>query len=507
MKHKIYNRFVALVASKKFFYGLVAFFVLEASWIAISGRFPMAFDEDFHLGIIKLYAQQWSPFFAHQPAGADAYGAVARDPSYLYHYLMSFPYRVCNGVWHNEFANILMLRFFSIGFLAAAIVVFRKVLGYSKLSPALIHTAFLFFILTPLTPFVAAQANYENLFALGGAICFLLLKRFVTELREWQRVNTPLLLGLVSAGMLTSLVKYAFLPILLVIAVYVAFHLVRAGKMHGLRTCRQRALAGWRAAPVRMKALALGVAVVAAVLFTAMYGYNIVRYHTPTPECDQVLNVGHCKAYGAWNRNYEYAQAHEPFDANPLKFTHVWASTYWYSFFFSINGAFSGFFVASPLPVLYWGATILLGASAILLVRFWRQVLGSPFFRFFGALAVCYIATLWLQNYADFLHLGHHVAEQGRYVLALLLPLYLLIVYCFALALRNRPRLKGVAFTLALLIFLQGGGALTYIIRSDPSWWWEQDAFANALNHAAKKALEPVMIEEPVVNYYRMNGS
>src|ERR1700722_8925502 len=80
--------------SPKCFLIILTMFVIESVWIAVSAGFPMAFDESFHFGIIKLYAKQWSPFFSHQPAGGNAYGALTADPSYLYHYLMSFPYRV-----------------------------------------------------------------------------------------------------------------------------------------------------------------------------------------------------------------------------------------------------------------------------------------------------------------------------------------------------------------------------------------------------------------------------
>ncbi len=84
---KIYN----FVSSRFFFRLIVAVSLLSAVWIALSARYPMAFDEDFHLGLIRLYASHGWPFWSGQPANADVFGAVARDPSFLYHYLMSFP--------------------------------------------------------------------------------------------------------------------------------------------------------------------------------------------------------------------------------------------------------------------------------------------------------------------------------------------------------------------------------------------------------------------------------
>ena len=86
----------------------MALFVLQAAWIALSGRYPMAFDENFHLGIIRLYAHHISPFWSGQPAGANAFGAVARDPSYLYQYLMSFPYRLVSIFTSSQTAHVLI---------------------------------------------------------------------------------------------------------------------------------------------------------------------------------------------------------------------------------------------------------------------------------------------------------------------------------------------------------------------------------------------------------------
>ncbi len=61
------ERIIKLLGSSKFFWAIVVVVVLQAAWIALSGRYPMAFDEDFHLGIIRLYAHHASPFWSSQP--------------------------------------------------------------------------------------------------------------------------------------------------------------------------------------------------------------------------------------------------------------------------------------------------------------------------------------------------------------------------------------------------------------------------------------------------------
>ncbi|HXE10103.1 MAG TPA: hypothetical protein VN554_01620, partial [Verrucomicrobiae bacterium] len=111
----------AILGSRRFFWVILALFVIQAAWIALSGLYPMAFDEDFHLGIIRLYAHHISPFWAGQPPGADAFGAVARDPSYLYHYLMSFPYRLSGLFTHDQTLQILWLRAINIALFTAGL--------------------------------------------------------------------------------------------------------------------------------------------------------------------------------------------------------------------------------------------------------------------------------------------------------------------------------------------------------------------------------------------------
>ena len=58
----------AFLRSNKFFYIIIGFFVVEALWFVFSAIYPMAFDEDFHFGLIQLYSHHLSPFLSEQPA-------------------------------------------------------------------------------------------------------------------------------------------------------------------------------------------------------------------------------------------------------------------------------------------------------------------------------------------------------------------------------------------------------------------------------------------------------
>ena len=149
---KVLARFNEYLRSNKFYRLILIVFVIEASWIALSAKYPQAFDENFHFGLIKIYAHYWLPFLTTQPPHADAYGAVARDPSYLYHYLMSFPYRLINLFVKGQTVQVIILRFINIGFFAFGLVLFRKILLKVGTSKALTNLILTLFILSRLFP-------------------------------------------------------------------------------------------------------------------------------------------------------------------------------------------------------------------------------------------------------------------------------------------------------------------------------------------------------------------
>jgi hypothetical protein len=74
-------RILQFIKSPRFFKIILLFFLLEAVWITFSAAYPQAFDENFHFGLIQVYSHYWLPFLSRQPPNANAYGAVARDPS------------------------------------------------------------------------------------------------------------------------------------------------------------------------------------------------------------------------------------------------------------------------------------------------------------------------------------------------------------------------------------------------------------------------------------------
>ena len=124
LRERVYRYF----ASNTFFFVILGLFGVTSLWVALTSLYPMAFDEDFHFGLIKIYAEVWSPFSVVQKESYDIYGSIVTDPSYLYHYLMSFPYRFLSGVGASDTTIIVLLRILNIVLFGGALWVYRKVL-------------------------------------------------------------------------------------------------------------------------------------------------------------------------------------------------------------------------------------------------------------------------------------------------------------------------------------------------------------------------------------------
>ncbi len=463
----------------------MALFVLQAAWIALSGRYPMAFDENFHLGIIQLYAHHISPFWSGQPAGANAFGAVARDPSYLYQYLMSFPYRLVSIFTSSQTAQVLTLRFINIGLFAAALPLYRRLLIKTGSSRALVNLCLAIFVLIPIVPLLAAQINYDNLLLPMTALSLLLAVSFSQELRAKHQLNLKNLLWLVVVVTLTCLVKYAFLPILLTIGIYLAVLLWR--NYPHIKVPRLSLGANWLV--IILLVLSLG-------LFAQRYAVNLARYHKPVPECDKVLSVKQCSAYPPWNRDYTLAQTKGDASGtdSPLTFMTDWFYGMWMRTFFAVDGPATNFQTRGPL-ILPGISAIAFAASALLATviagrRLLRRYDAAAIWLFMSVIAV-YVGALWLSGYQSFLQTGQAVAINGRYLLPVLPLLLIILALGVNTLLAGRQTLKISFAAIVLLCMIWGGGTLTYILRSNNTWYWPNQTVQSA-NRAVRDTLGPI---------------
>lgn len=503
MADKTYpQRIVAWLGSPRAFAWIIGLLVFQAVWIALSGKYPMAFDEDYHFGLIQAYAQHLSPFWNSQPANLDVFGPVMRDPSYLYQWLLSFPYRLIEAITANQAVQVLLLRMVNIGLFVSGLAAYRKLLLHTGASRAIVHACLLLFVLLPGVPLLAAQINYDNLFMPLVGLVLLLMVRISRESLRTKRLNlrdSLLLLGLCLTG---SLVKYAFLPIFLAVVLYLVAVWTRVYRHW--RQFQLSAAFGMTLMTRPMRWLLVMLAVVSAGLFFERYGLNVIRYHQPVPDCAQVLSVQRCNSYGPWQRDH-FLEAHKSpaADIKPLSFGFEWLYGMWFRTFFAVDGKASNYETRGPLLVPAVGAAVFAAAGvlavAVTRLRGYRRQHGWPL----GGLALVtliYVAALIADGYEAYIRTGHPVAINSRY----LLPVLPLILLGFGLAfqqlLYRRHNLKLLLLSLAVISLLWGGGLLTFILRSNDNWYWN-NSVVRRLNGSVRRVVGPLTpgYEQPLL--------
>lgn len=498
MKHTLSSQLVAFLASKKFFVGLLIFFVFESLWIACTARYPMAFDEDFHFGVIKLYAgNHFSPFFGAQPDNASTFGAVARDPSYLYHYIMSFPYRLVAAVTDSQTAQVIALRCINVLLVTGGLVAFRAVMLRAKLSRALAACVTTVFILVPIVPLLAGQINYDNILILTVPLTLLLVLNILDGLRL-KKVYVGSSLLLASALLLESLVKYPFLPIAIGIVAFLVYQAFRNFRSGG-NTFWRAFCASYRTMSHKVFALLAVLFVVSFSLFFQRYGINLIRYHAPLPDCAAVLSVEECQHNGPWARDQALSAQKVTVDHNPLRYANLWFHDMLLRSFFAINGPFSDYANDFPLWLPVTVTEFLFLASVLLVLIFARKIFaGNTALQLFALIAVVYVGILAANNYASYLRTGEPVAINGRYLL-LILPLALAIAGVAFVQLFHRlsgSYLKPFLAVGVILVLLQGGGFVTYILQSDTSWYWQGSHAPESMNTTARQVLRPLVFKK-----------
>lgn len=405
LRRPTYKSFVSIVSSDKFFGSIILLFVVQALWIVFSGRYPMAFDEDFHVGIIKLYAHHISPFWSGQPEGADAFGAIARDPSYLYHLLMSLPYRLVAAISGSPMVQVISLRIINVGLFSAGLVLFRKLLLKTGTSRAIAHLALLVLVLVPVSPLLAAQINYDNLLMPLTALALMAALNVYRGMAK-KSLGLPALFVWLILCLATSLVKYAFIPIF---AATVVFVLVAAMTKYRNFSGAWRAFAnGWHYAGKKLMVLLVILLLLSGGLFVERYGINTVRYHNPIVDCGPVLGYEHCKHYPPWIRNYRMAHSKHNNGAeetSPLSFTQHWFYGMWFRSVFAVDGPGTRFQTRGPLILPGVGIIVFaaLGLGALLLAakRLWRRY-DSAALWLFSLASISTIGLLWLKQYQAF---------------------------------------------------------------------------------------------------------
>lgn len=501
-QYKIWQFFLKTISSKWFFISITTFFFIEMAWIALSAIYPMLFDEEYHLGIIDIYARQISPFINSQPTEASFHGDITRYGSYLFHYLMSFPYRTISIFTDDLPTKIIAMRFICIGIVIGGFVFWRNVLIRFGVSKSLTHIVLFIFTLIPLVPFTLSQINYDSLVFL----CVPLIFYLATRSTETEKRQPLWIIYFVGVSALASLVKFTILPIAFGTAIYI---LISLYQKDGKKIFKKQ-IDVFKKLPKNIKIISLIFLSLALFLFIERYGVNLVSYHAIEPKCHKIHSRESCMEYTVWRRDTTWKEANDKKN-KPRNDALTYTTTYWAPHIFNDFFITAAFIYKEPrqfeiryLPsgpgsmqtsvgnkVLRYGGWAMLAMSIIAVILssryLWREYRHLSLIT--ATILAIYIFSLWIRNYTDYLNIGAGTAAQGRYFIPLLIPIFAVVAISFDHIFKKIWQ-KTIFIIICALLLSQGGGAMNYILYSNSKWYWpDNNSLITSVNKSAQKFL------------------
>jgi hypothetical protein len=241
-------------------------------------------------------------------------------------------------------------------------------------------------------------------------------------------------------------------------------------------------------------------------LFLQRYGINAASYHTPLPDCAQVLSEEQCQSYGPWARNRLYEAQKANIDSSIVNYADQWFHAMLLRSVFAINGPFSDYTNHFPFWIPQAVFEFMCLVSIALALIFGVQILRKRWeLQLFVVTLGIYIGILFWNNYGSYLQTGQPVAINGRYLL-LVLPLVLAVSALAFVAFLRKIRLEHARSWAAvgiILLLLHGGGFVTFVLQSDESWYWQNSRPISALNHAARDVFRPLVYEKPADKFLK----
>ncbi len=380
----------------------------------------------------------------------------------------------------------------NIAMAAGGLVVFARVFREIDIKQSHINVGLLAFTMLPIVPFVAAHINYDNMLFLLTATYLLFAVRVVRA----KAINWSDYAGLMVFGLFASLAKYTFLPLFAVGTVYLSILLWRRhGKQFFPKLGRSI-----KKANRRHLALVVTALIILGGVFSATYLRSVIVYGSPLPKCQATMSKERCLTGRSGYLIKRAKDARVTKNERPLlsleMYGERWFNNMWHgSVLAAANTAPENKMVlAKPMPIIssfvFFG--FIIGAG--LLLYAWRSLPKNPGWYFLLAMTATVFISVFLFNYKSHIETHAFHANQTRYILSMIPVLVVMFAVATAFVLRKFKWIKITVLAVIALTIIQGGGVITYILRSEPSWYWQNPIVINP-NNTVKDAIQPIIYE------------
>lgn len=380
------------------------YFIVFTAYLALRVRFGVGPDEETHFRLIRYYAQNtYDPALGIQTTDFDL-GSLQREVSYLYHYLLSFPYRI------SEFLNlptVFVLRLLnSLMGLMSLVLLFK--IGQIIKVHLMIRTGLLFFIASiPVFVFLSSSVNYDNLVILTS---FFLMYISIKNFNSFS-LNKSLIV--IALSLLGPLVKFAFAPISVVALVYLLYVLIMNKK--SLMADIRRDF-GFKRIIVYILVL------ISFALFFQRYGLNVVRYGSLNPNCSVIMSDKKCRENYVYNRTRIYKESQI---SRPIILPEVYVIN-WTRIMMSRTYGLLAHVKLGEITIFISMSVFGLYAIALIFIRKYNPF-NDKYWIIFGSFIV-YTIALMAANYSSYMRSAKiDLAVSGRYWLPVTLPLLFVV--------------------------------------------------------------------------------
>ena len=430
-------------------FGLIIIFLSFTLYLAFNLKMGVSPDSWYHLRV----SQEFSKSFGMPTNSVDTY--QWRDIEHLPYLYFWVNGRILNlnDVTFN-FNQVILLRvfniFYSFGTLVGVYLLSKEFFKskWLRILPVFLLSNTLMFL------FLSSAINYDNL---GNMFAVFGILFFVKGLKNTGSVKY--LLWMLIILCLGTLTKYTILPLAFILVVLIGIDVVKNWRV-------------WREG-FRGKVLYLLIPLVLLIVMNlGVYGVNLVKFHSLTPSCLDVLTYDQCLENGVFVRDMVWIPEVEVnvFDMvisgerlDPVRYSGLWV---WEMVkrVVGIMGDESLF--ASNYIIPFYLFFIFL-AVVVGIVR-WKGF--SKVVKFLSVSTLFYLLVLFfVQNYDMYLRRGHPVlALQGRYMFPVISSFYVLLV--LFLSKIKKGWLRYVLF-IGLVVLFVVGCLPFFFMNVDCSWF------------------------------------
>lgn len=488
--HRLYTKIALVLNSKYMFITVLGLVFLQGLWYAASFQ-PALFDEQKHFAKVAIHAESTDPFLGEQKPEWDSVGAVSRDGSFMFYFVMGKLLNIISMFTDVNEVQVLFLRLACLTFFILGFIVLRRVflkVDLKGLTPAVINLTFLFLALTPAVAPLFGALSYDSL----AFLCLSLALLVGVNIIQAKKIDGEKILYLAALSTFAVTVKWTNVAFLLPLVAFITYDILKRGNIKKIPI---DLIKSFKKRSKYRTFAAIALFACGALLFIERPVVNTLEYGNPEPDCRRVLTEARCEKFFDW-KIYSDVLNNKPAGFLPVR-PQEYFFTYWAPRMINTQTTllpWSATTLSPSLPfmsLLYFAFTIL-GAGMILV--YLRDFLKDRAAQMFLFVTTVYCGILFLFLYKLYSQYAIPAAISGRYLLPVM-PIFILFAGLAFKRLLSRSKILSLgSLGVVLLLFTQGGGIITAILTTPPRLYWQNETI-RTVNKDLKKGLEPLVKE------------